>query len=57
MEQAAIIREIAEQAGYGDRFFFSGDFKKLTGFTPREFRNRERPGIPCPVRDLGGRLS
>ena len=31
---------IAEEVGYRDRFFFSKDFKRLTGFTPREFRRR-----------------
>lgn len=35
------IQEVAMQVGYNDRFFFSRDFKKLTGFTPREFRRRE----------------
>ena len=29
---------IAEEVGYRDRFFFSKDFKRLTGMTPREFR-------------------
>lgn len=36
------IQSIAQQTGYSDRFFFSKDFKKMTGFTPREFRARER---------------
>lgn len=35
------IKEIAEQVGYADRFFFSKDFKRHTGMTPREFRRRE----------------
>lgn len=35
------IKEIAEQVGYADRYFFSKDFKKHTGFTPGQFRARE----------------
>jgi AraC-like DNA-binding protein len=35
------IKEIAEQVGYADRFFFSKDFKRHTGFSPREFREIE----------------
>jgi YesN/AraC family two-component response regulator len=27
--------------GYSDRYFFSKDFKKHTGFTPTQFRLRE----------------
>ena len=34
------VQWIAEEVGYRDRFFFSKDFKRLTGFTPREFRRR-----------------
>lgn len=40
-ETGASIKEIAEQTGYHDRYFFSKDFKKHTGLTPREFRQRE----------------
>ena len=36
------VKEIAEQVGYHDRFFFSKDFKRLAGHTPREFRQREQ---------------
>jgi AraC-like DNA-binding protein len=35
------IKQIAEQVGYPDRFFFSKDFKRHTGVTPRQFRERE----------------
>lgn len=40
-ETAASIKEIAEQVGYRDRYFFSKDFKQHTGLTPRQFRQRE----------------
>jgi AraC-like DNA-binding protein len=36
------VQWIAQAVGYRDRFFFSKDFKKLTGMTPSEFRRRER---------------
>lgn len=35
------IKRIAEQVGYADRFFFSRDFKQVTGRTPRQFRRDE----------------
>jgi AraC-like DNA-binding protein len=38
------VKLIAEQVGYGDRFFFSKDFKQLTGMTPLEFRASESQG-------------
>jgi AraC-like DNA-binding protein len=34
------VQWIAQSVGYRDRFFFSKDFKKLTGLTPSEFRTR-----------------
>ena len=42
VETTDAIKEIAEQVGYRDRFFFSKDFRQLTGHTPREFRQREQ---------------
>jgi AraC-like DNA-binding protein len=41
VETTAAIKEIAEQVGYADRYFFSKDFKQHTGLTPRQFRQRE----------------
>ena len=35
------VKEVAMQVGYADRFFFSKDFKQITGLTPLEFRRRE----------------
>ncbi|MFC5471821.1 helix-turn-helix domain-containing protein [Cohnella suwonensis] len=35
------IAEIAEKAGYEDYFYFSRVFKKLTGTSPRLYRNRQ----------------
>jgi AraC-like DNA-binding protein len=36
------VKEIARQAGYTDQFFFSKDFKRMTGLTPSQFRDQER---------------
>jgi AraC-like DNA-binding protein len=36
------IRDIAAELGYGDPFYFSRDFKKLTGLAPRHYREQER---------------
>jgi AraC-like DNA-binding protein len=41
VETTETIKQIAEQVGYADRFFFSKDFKRYTGSTPGEFRLRE----------------
>jgi AraC-like DNA-binding protein len=41
VETRETIKQIAEQVGYADRFFFSKDFKRYTGTTPGEFRARE----------------
>jgi AraC-like DNA-binding protein len=44
VETRDAIKEIAEQVGYGDRYFFSKDFKGFTGMTPRQYREREQAG-------------
>lgn len=38
------VKEIARQCGYRDPYFFSKDFKKLTGLPPTSYRERERGG-------------
>jgi AraC-like DNA-binding protein len=37
------IKQIAEEAGYNDVFFFSRDFKRLTGSCPSEYRRARFP--------------
>ena len=49
VESDDAVKRIAEQVGYSDRFFFSRDFRKLTGQTPRQFRTRERGGSAGPL--------
>ncbi len=40
------VKEIARQCGYRDPYFFSKDFKKLTGLPPSSYRERERGAKP-----------
>jgi AraC-like DNA-binding protein len=42
VESADAIKQIAEQVGYGDHYFFSRDFKQMVGITPRGYRRQER---------------
>ncbi|MCB1228180.1 MAG: AraC family transcriptional regulator [Verrucomicrobiales bacterium] len=42
LESDAPIKEVASLAGYADQFFFSKDFKRMTGLTPSQFRLDER---------------
>jgi len=44
LESADSIKEIAEQVGYSDQFYFSRDFKRYTGTSPCHFRLREMGG-------------
>jgi AraC-like DNA-binding protein len=44
VEGDAQIQEVAEQVGYRDRFFFSKDFRRMVGMTPKEYREREQIG-------------
>jgi AraC family transcriptional regulator, arabinose operon regulatory protein len=34
------IKQISEQVGYNDPFFFSRDFKRYTGVSPKNYRNQ-----------------
>lgn len=44
------MKQVALQTGYNDQFFFSKDFKRMTGMTPTDFRRREQgvAGTPGP---------
>jgi AraC-like DNA-binding protein len=44
------IREIAEQVGYGDPLYFSRDFKKLVGMSPKHYREREQAAVTIKSR-------
>ena len=39
-----LIKTVAYECGYSDAHYFSRDFKKQTGFTPVEYRNRCQRG-------------
>jgi AraC-like DNA-binding protein len=41
LESRDSIKEIAEQVGYSDPFYFSRDFRQHTGMSPAQFRRRE----------------
>jgi AraC-like DNA-binding protein len=36
------VRDIAERVGYSDPFYFSRDFKHMTGHSPTEYRHQEQ---------------
>jgi AraC-like DNA-binding protein/mannose-6-phosphate isomerase-like protein (cupin superfamily) len=39
-ESGDTLKEIASQVGYNDQFYFSRDFKRMTGHSPSEFRGK-----------------
>ena len=41
------IGEIAGLVGYENALYFSRLFRKYTGVSPRDYRNRENPGLEC----------
>jgi AraC-like DNA-binding protein len=41
IESTDSIKEVAEQVGYSDQFYFSRDFKHHTGVSPSDFRRHE----------------
>ncbi|MFA6547033.1 MAG: AraC family transcriptional regulator [Limisphaerales bacterium] len=43
-ETTDAVKEIAQQCGYSDAFYFSRDFKQFTRCAPTEYRRRERGG-------------
>ena len=43
LERGSSIKQIAEQVGYNDVFFFSRDFKRHTGYCPSEYRRERSP--------------
>jgi AraC family transcriptional regulator, arabinose operon regulatory protein len=40
LESGDSIKQISEQVGYSDPFFFSRDFKRYTGAAPKNYRNQ-----------------
>jgi AraC family transcriptional regulator, arabinose operon regulatory protein len=40
LESEDPIKQISEQVGYNDPFFFSRDFKRYTGVAPKNYRNQ-----------------
>jgi AraC family transcriptional regulator of arabinose operon len=40
LESGDPIKQISEQVGYNDPFFFSRDFKRYTGVAPKDYRSQ-----------------
>ena len=40
LESGDSVKQISEQVGYNDPFFFSRDFKRYTGVAPKDYRNQ-----------------
>ncbi|HEX8914172.1 MAG TPA: AraC family transcriptional regulator [Humisphaera sp.] len=43
------VKRVAEQVGYGDHYFFSRDFRRMVGMSPREYRGQEGRAGPHPA--------
>lgn len=43
-DPAASVREVAEQVGFRSASHFSAVFRRETGLSPQEFRNRQSSG-------------
>ena len=41
-DESLYVFEVAHQMGYGDPFYFSRQFKKITGFSPQTYRSHIR---------------
>lgn len=41
------IKEVAFEVGYSNALYFSSEFRRYSGESPREFRRRRRPGTEC----------
>ena len=41
LQTADPIGQVAERVGYADPFYFSRDFKRMTGYSPTEYRHHE----------------
>jgi YesN/AraC family two-component response regulator len=48
------IKQISEQVGYNDPFFFSRDFKRYTGVSPKNYRNQHIREICIFPGSIGG---
>lgn len=47
------VREIAQQLGYDDPYYFSHSFKKIVGLSPVKYRDRHHPHSTTQIPDFG----
>ena len=40
LDRKLLIKEVARRTGYADPLYFSAEFRRLHGLSPREFRRR-----------------
>ena len=54
LDGAKRVKEVCDEVGYHDVFFFSRDFKRHTGFSPSDYRREySRRCLPATVRGEG----